>query len=297
MFRALSLEKAGMALIAVALVVAAGSRMMPQAGIEPQAEIEPRAQVAPREIETPKSKTRDFAAKLAERREQRIAEELARQEAAGVSSVEIERNMRLGERYQASLIVQRGGEARAQVEAMAKEVPEPTAILRDVTITEEARAAATSSSLIVIPTSPEWQTFGPNTPAIWTWIVEPRQEGTAHLRIDLWQKVRIGDDERVVPVKSWPQTIEVSVSGLQRLMSGLGGGQAWGAMEAMARVGGALGLVMLVWGRAKRWQASRRIRARKAEGDTVEPVEAVVAATPEAAPAKAKRKPAPRRGK
>lgn len=292
----ISVDKLGIYLLAIALLAFVGGRLFLDPPAARQAPVPELASAATDTLgmAVEKATTRDFAAKLAERREQRIAEELRRQEAAGVSAVEIEKNMRLGQRYQASLIVQRGGNAKAQVEEMAKQMPEPTAILRDVAITEEARALATSASLTVYATSPEWQTFGPDAPAIWTWIVEPRQEGVAHLRIDLWQKVRVGDEERIVPVRSWPQTVEVSVSTLQRLTMNMAETPAWTAMEAMARVGGALGLVLLVWGRARRWQATMRRRSRGGEGDTAGEPDAVADIAPPSAP-KPKRKSPPRR--
>lgn len=133
------------------------------------------------------------------------------------SSIEVDTNMQVGARYEARLLVQRGEAVAAR--SFMSQTREPTVVDQSIEVTQEAAARATSATLDITLTSPEWQTIRTNAPAVWTWTVVPTIEGAASMTITLSQKVKVDGEERIVTVEHYPQTIEVAIgfwSGLWR---------------------------------------------------------------------------------
>lgn len=127
------------------------------------------------------------------------------------AAIEADEHMSYGERRQARLHIQRG--EAAEIDELAPH----TVFDRVVEMTSEVQATAEATRhLKVTPKSPEWQTIRTNVPTSWTWDVEAVEEGVGSLTFTLRQKVIVDERERIVAVREFPHTIDITIGATAR---------------------------------------------------------------------------------
>ncbi|GEC01809.1 hypothetical protein BDI01nite_28730 [Brevundimonas diminuta] len=210
-----------------------------------------------------------------------IVEEIVRRRARDTHVVaEVVTRMQLGETYEARLIASRSGKA---VVDLTRRTPEPTVIEERTPIVSEASAGLTSARFDITRTSPEWQSFAPGAPTVWTWTVKPKSAGRGTLTFHLYQRLGAGPESATIPVRSFPKDVEIQVSLWRR---------AYNSVRAVfTSVGGLLAiLASIVAILAFYIEHMRRKKAANASGPSAAPAPAK---SPPPAPAPAPPAPAP----
>lgn len=125
------------------------------------------------------------------------------------AAIEANQHMSFGDRQRARLHVQRGEATEIDTLVSGRMVFDS---LVEITPEVEATAEATHH-LKVVPTDPDrqWQTIRTNAPTSWTWDIEAVEEGTGSVTFSLRQKIVLNDEERVVIVREFPHTVEITI--------------------------------------------------------------------------------------
>lgn len=133
-------------------------------------------------------------------------------------TVEIDLEMFVGQTYDATVAFQlpnAEGEA-PQLEALAEQLPAPTAMTDSISVNGELRVHLIGGAdFAVAETKGGWQSVVPASPSLWTWTLSPRESGTRTLLLAIETRTSAGGTDVIVPVASYPRTIEVRVHEMQ----------------------------------------------------------------------------------
>lgn len=125
--------------------------------------------------------------------------------------IKLEDSMRVGEPQIMQLLVQHGEGMQAAVLAGAT----GAVFDQSVPVSYEASAGAASLTANIevkpAPNFEEDQVISDSEATIWTWTVTPLDEGEARILITLKHKIAFGGRDIDVPVRNFPQTVQITI--------------------------------------------------------------------------------------
>lgn len=125
--------------------------------------------------------------------------------------IKLEKTMRVGEPQIVQLLVQHGDGMQAAVLAGARDAVFDESV--PVSYEASAGAAPLTANIEVKPAAAfkETQVISNTAATIWTWTVTPLDEGEARLLITLKHKIAFGGRDIDVPVRNFPQTMQITI--------------------------------------------------------------------------------------
>ncbi len=142
----------------------------------------------------------------------KIKQQLAGQASPATSTIQIEQSMIVGRAYEAVMVVEAGTGSHQGTIDVANANGIPIAATIPVEITPDVMASVSSPDMTITRTSPDWQTILPGNVGVWSWSIKPQKPGEHRVTFSLYNKVKVGDANKLLFVKNYPHNINVSAT-------------------------------------------------------------------------------------